>query len=272
MYEIMGYSILAIGIGMAIIFGAFLAVNKWGNIGLSSGARKVFSILVLIGFVLTGVGAIAFIQEPVDVIPPTTHQTSYELNLGEVACYDFTWTANDGDCATGATEIEVDIASREFTITPTWVMGTTGGGTGSTPDSIGMQFTAKRTDDGWYEPGTSDVLETGLRAKVLDADEWKIENANGTQEVVRIVERDTEGTPSIAWTDVGGNSFVTSDIGNVNLYDAGESGQFELTIYLNEDFTNVPTKESYTFTGTVILEDDYGTSMTVTIIVIITVT
>lgn len=278
---IMGYTLLAVGAGLAAIFGGILLASKWMK--LTKPAQKVCAVILSLGFIFLGVGLVEHLSTTDDgIVPEPDHYTAYHVTMAAGSCYDFGDWATDGDCAAGA---EVDITNRgeecdadatgpctasagKFTILVAWAMG---GGGGSTPDSFAISIAAKRVDEGWINPGTSTPADVNLEATVDSMSEWKVEDANGTNEIVRIIERNTDGIPAIAWTDSGSVTQLGSYGGVMNLYSTGESATFILSSYLNEDFTNLPTG-SYYRDATITLSDAYGTSITIDVTIDITVT
>jgi hypothetical protein len=156
-----------------------------------------------------------------------------DLTLYEEASsdYDFTHTANDGDVATGVTQIVVDNEAATVLCMATIVDGTADS---VTPDGCAVQHDLTWTG-GQSEMTYEDATAPGYAYARLENDDWPTHRNNVSQDAYWF-DRDPYGTFSIAWTDSGSTTVVgLADGGRMAVYSGTTmSATFYLSIYFDE--------------------------------------
>lgn len=201
---------------------AFFTWDATTNLGTGV---KWFSV---VGALIT-VAMFVILALYVPVVTPENKPT-YDLTISETTCYDFADWATDGDCATGTSEMSLNDATKKITVN----VELNGTGDTSVPDSLGIKFLFRRTDEGWREEGVT-VATAVTGAVTPNIDDWKLENTTEAGKFYYIVNYNTDGVRAIGWTDFSDNTIVgEKNSGTMGTLAPGGSDHAIFTLYFSE--------------------------------------
>ncbi len=234
----------------------------------ATAGRRRYARFVAVGlaglFLLSGFLLPGFL--PAAIIPGVGAPTAL-LTIAEGSCFDFPDFSTDGNCATGNAEIAINSDSLIVALD---IVGASDANT-LTPDSWAVDFTLRCTASCDFEEGGA-AFTTPWHARIIGLGDWVIA---GNTTTIEIMEKNTDGTWQIAWTDTGSSTIVGfENAGAVASFGDSDSGTFTLTMYMNENGLpkGIPDAgEKYTRTAIVnIFSPRGGTSFNVQIDLVLT--